>query len=122
MTEPAQPVTFAGPPVSTGVAFTPPGQVRLRIDGSNAPTALDGDLVAALFALGLQTREPDRSGWVILGELEVDDEISFLVGTTGIDRDAATEAVRRGVERALDEGVAHRRDRRPSATDPSEEP
>lgn len=94
----------------------------LRIYDSNATTALDGDLVAALFALGLQTREPDRSGWVILGEIEVDDEISFLVGTTGIDRDTATEAVRRGVERALDEGVARRRDARHSATDRNEEP
>lgn len=122
MTEAAPQVIFAGPPVHTSVVFTAPGGVRLRLDGSSAPIDLAGDLVADLFALGLQTSEPDRSGWVVLGELEVDDEVSCLVGTTGIDRDAATEAVRRGVERALNEAAAARRDRRHGTTDPSEEP
>ena len=112
VSEPAEPITVTGPRVPTSVMFTPPGRVRLRINGSNAndPTELDGDVVAVLFAAGLQMPEPDRTGWVSIGELDIDDQVGFLVGSTGIDRDTAMQAVCRGLERALVEGLARLRD------------
>ena len=122
VTAPAGPVVVHGPRVPTSVTFAPPGTVRLRIEGSNNPTDLDGDVVAALFAVGLQTPEPDRTGWVVIGELRIDDQVEFLVGSTGLDPSAAAQAVCRGVERALIEGLARSRDPSPATPEPEDTP
>lgn len=107
-----------GPPVRTGVVVPPASHVRLRIPGWGDPVTLDQELTVALFAAGLETPEPDRVGWVAIGELTVDDEVSFLVGRTGLDRETAIEAVRRGVEHALEAAVAVRRGQPPAADEP----
>lgn len=122
MTAPPAPVVVHGPRVPTSVTFTPPGTVRLRIEGSNDPSDLDGDVVATLFAVGLQTPEPDRTGWVVIGELNIDDEVVFAVGTTDLDPSVAAEAVCRGVERALFEGLTHPRAPSPAAPENQDNP
>ena len=122
VTAPPDPVVVHGPRVPTSVTFTRPGTVRLRIEGGNDPTELDGDVVAALFAVGLQTPEPDRTGWVVIGELTIDDEVIFAVGTTDLDPSAAAQAVCRGVERALFEGLTHPRDPSPATPENQDTP
>ncbi|PVU82920.1 hypothetical protein DDP54_07785 [Cellulomonas sp. WB94] len=96
--------------------------MRLRIGDSHDPIDLDRATVVELFALGLQTREPDPSRRVAVGELDVADEIAFLVGTTTIDHGIAVQAVRRGVERSLDEAVALLRRQSPAAPGTSDPP
>lgn len=105
MSAPATSVTVAGPAVPTAVMFTPSGRVRLRLDGLGDVVELEPALVVDLFALGLRTPEPDRDGWVEIGELGVDDEVTFAVGAASFDRDAAIRALRRAVERALHAAV-----------------
>ena len=122
VTTPRQLVVVPGPRVPASVTFTPPGTVRLRVEGSNDPTELDGDLVAALFAAGLQTPEPDWTGWVVLGELNIDDQVEFLVGSTGLDPPVAAQAVCRSLERALTEGLTHPRDPSPAAPETKDIP
>ena len=117
MSEPPQPVTRARLPVRTSVTFTRPSRVSLRIDDPTDPTELGRDTVAELFALGLETPEPDRSGWVTLGVLNIGDGITFAVGSTYLDREVALQAVGRGLERALQAGLA-----RPHPLPPDEAP
>ena len=108
------PVTVTGPLVRTGVTFPPDGHVRLRLSGWDG-VDLGPDLVASLLAAGLETGERDPAGLVVIGEIEVDDAVGFLVGATAIDHDTAMRAVARGVERAIELYVASWRARPPAA-------
>lgn len=122
MSDPAQRVTVTGPSVATGLRFTPPGHARFRFVGAHNTADLDPGTIAGLFAFGLRTPEPDRNGWVTVGEVDVDDQIQFLIGTTGIDRDTAMHAICRGVERALLEGLTHRRYPSPDVPESQDSP
>jgi hypothetical protein len=102
-------VWVSGPPVSTAVAPAPASRATLLIVDATDPIRLDVQLVADLFALGLNTPTPDRTGWVTVGEPEITD-ISFFVGVAEVGGDLAMHAVGRGIERALQEALTPRRD------------
>lgn len=99
---PPQPIeTAKGPPVPTTARFPTGATAGLRMLESDEPVSLPPKLVVELFALGLKTPEPDRTGWVTIAELDIDDRVTFTVGATAVHSDVALEAVRRGVELAL---------------------
>ncbi|WP_155859318.1 hypothetical protein [Cellulomonas sp. KRMCY2] len=82
--------------------------MSLRLLTSALPVVLPPELVVELFALGLATPEPDRSGWVPIGELDVEVPAAEVAATPG--SDLALQAVRRGVERALHEALTRARE------------
>lgn len=96
--------TAYGPAVATAVSL-PSGEAVMRIIDDTHPIELSAEQVVQLFAVGLRLPEPDRTGWVQIGEIEVDDGSRFTIGATDIDGDLAMEAVRRGIEWALHHGL-----------------
>jgi hypothetical protein len=93
--------TVHGPAVATEVTFPASASATLRSTDDPHPIELTPEQVVQLFAVGLRLPEPDRTGWVQIGEIDVDDTVGFRIGVTGIDGDVALQALRRGIEWAL---------------------
>lgn len=96
--------TAYGPVVATAVSL-PSGEAVMRTIDDPHPIELSAEQVVQLFAVGLRLPEPDRTGWVQFGAIEVDDGSRFAIGATDIDGDLAMEAVRRGIEWVLHHGL-----------------
>ncbi|WP_421735707.1 hypothetical protein [Cellulomonas sp.] len=107
MVETSKSTRYPGGTVPTHVAATPGAGVTLRVfEDQDDGKLLMPDQVAALFSLGLATPEPDRTGWVSIGELQLDPaEIQFLVAETALDSDAALLAVERGLVAVIERAV-----------------
>lgn len=102
MTAGPGPRRSVGPPVTTSAAVPNGVRVHLTIsaDAGN-PIDLGPDVLARLFAAGLSRPEPDRTGWVTLGELEFADEVAFRIGCTPVEAGFALHAIERGIEWVL---------------------
>lgn len=99
--------TVHGPSVGTTARFPAGATTSLQASGSAEPLSLPAQTVVELFALGLRIPEPDRTGWVPIAELHVDDDITFAVGATDLENEVALEAIRRAVEHAIVLGLGH---------------
>ena len=98
--------TAHGLPVGTAAHVPADATVTLGLREPDESVVLSLKMAVEMFAVGLQTAEPDRTGWVAIAELQIDDHVTFAVGTTTVDSNLALEAVRRGVELAIATGLA----------------